>query len=28
VEDLHLAGVLVLLHELTNHQLVLPLLLG
>jgi hypothetical protein len=28
VEDLHLAGVLALLHEIMNHQLTLPLLLG
>jgi hypothetical protein len=28
VEDLHLAGVLRLLHEVANHKLSLPLLLG
>jgi hypothetical protein len=28
VEDLHLIGVLALLHEIANHQLMLPLLLG
>jgi hypothetical protein len=28
MEDLHFAGVLALLHEIANHQLTLPLLLG
>jgi hypothetical protein len=28
MEDLHLVGVLALLHEITNHQLMLPVLLS